>query len=164
MRTEIIYAVFGITACFTLAYFNYSTPQCVLGLDSEAAMSSGSVLLFLIVMFPLLFIANGGFNKKQKRGLKYTLFIVMIFFIITPTVMIGTGRSGETERNYWEFNGIIAGKFISKNHSSKSLVIDGKEYEFIPEKIWNFSEVGNHAQKDICSNININGSEFKFGK
>ena len=88
----------------------------------------------------------------------------IVFLLIAPTVMIGVGRGGETARNYWEFNGIISDKLVSNNHDSKSLIVEGKEYEPIPLNIWNDAKVGQNIKKEVCGSITLNGKEYKFGK
>lgn len=76
--------------------------------------------------------------------------------------MTGSQRADKTQRNYWVINGIITDKFISNNHSSRSLIIAGKEYEFIPTEIWNEAEVGMIFTKISCGNVTLNGNEYIF--
>jgi len=76
--------------------------------------------------------------------------------------MVGVQRDSITQRNYWQFEGSISDKFISNNHASKSIVVAGKDYEFIPKTIWSSASVGDHIQKSICGNIFLNGKEFGF--
>ena len=158
MKIQIIYAAVGIAVCVCLAYVNLSIPQCELSRGTEVALSAASMLTFFIIMLPLVLIGS----IKRRKDKKYAAFVFAVFFIIAPTVMIGVQRVTQTQRNYWRFEGAISDKYISNNHGSKSLVVAGKEYEFIPEEIWNEAEIGGKIRKDVCSNIILNSTEFEF--
>jgi len=158
MKKYLIYAAIGIIVSACLAYANLSIPQCELSRDTEAALSAVSMLAFFVFMGPLIFI--GGISRRHDK--KYIAFVFAVFFVIAPTCMTGQQRDAQTQRNYWVIDGVISDKFISNNHSSKSLVVAGKEYEFIPEAVWNAAEVGGTISKSVCSNIILNGKEFKF--
>ena len=157
MKKYLIYAAICIMASLCLAYANLSIPQCELSKDTEDNLSAVSALAFFAFLGPLII---GGIYRRNDK--KYAAFFFAVFLVIAPATMTGSQRADKTQRNYWVINGIITDKFISNNHSSRSLIIAGKEYEFIPTEIWNEAEVGMIFTKISCGNVTLNGNEYIF--
>ena len=101
-------------------------------------------------------------NTPKKSNKKNIVIVFGLFFLTAPMAMVAINRDSQTQRNYWRFYGKVTDKFISNNHNSKSLVISGKEYEFIPNRIWNAAVIGSNIKKKVCGNITLNGEEFVF--
>jgi len=144
---------------FSLPLANVSIPQCQISRNSESilnAISIGSIFVFIGSL--MIFI-----SLKGDKGKKYVPLVFLIFFCTAPTFWSAMSRQSKTEQNYWQFNGVVTGKYISNNHAAKTLIIDGTVYEFFPLKLWEIIKQGDVVKKQACNNnILVNDSEYSL--
>jgi len=158
-KFRIFYFTTYILVFFSLPYLNLRLDQCQLSLKSEGILSIIS-FLSLFVFIASLFIYSHLKGDEAKEHIP--LFILMLLFA-APTLLTSSSRQAQTTKNYWEFDGVVTEKYISRNHAAKALTINDTVYEPFPLKLWEIIKIGDKLEKQTCNgNILINKKEHKF--
>jgi hypothetical protein len=158
-KFRIFYFTAYILVFFSLPYLNLRLDQCQLSLKSEGILSIIS-FLSLFTFIASLFLYSHIKGDKAKEHIP--LFILMLLFA-APTLLTPSSRQAQTTKNYWEFDGVVTEKYVSKNHAAKALTINDSVFEPFPLKLWEIIKIGDKLEKQTCNgNILINKKEYKF--
>jgi len=153
------YFTFFILVFFSLPLFNVTIEQCRLSRNSETLLSAISHISMFVFLGALLIYIS----LKGDEGKKYAPLLFLLFFSTSPTFFTSVSRQYQTTKNYWDFEGVVTEKYVSKNHANKALIIDGAIYEPFPLKLWGLIKKGDIVKKHTCSSvILINNKEYDF--
>ena len=149
----------GIFVCITLA--NIFIPICSLSALLEVVLHLISFATIFLIVLPLPIF----FSVVKENEKKYFPFLFLTFFSAAPVFWSSMDRGHAFEKKSWNFEGEVDEIYVSSNHAAKSIIIKGKNYEFIPPHIWNNIIVGDTLSKSSCSDIiKINGKELAVVK
>ena len=144
-----------------LTYINVSTEYCSLSQNEEGILQSISVLSFFIIMAPALFYA---YRKEKTEQMNYAPKVFGVFFLVCGPIFFSTmNRYDFMKQEFWEFSGVVNDKYVSSNHSLKSIEVEDVIFEGLPSSIWHKIEIGDNVQKMSCQGIiEINEQEYNY--
>jgi|GEM_PF-4649163 len=158
-KLPLFYFTSFILVFFSLPLFNVTLEQCQLSRNSEALLNAMSVISVFIFIVPLLIYLS----LKGDEGKKYAPLLFLLFFCTAPTLFTSASRHSQVVKNYWEFDGIVTEKYVSKNHAAKALTIGDTVYESFPIKLWELIKKEDVVTKQVCNDIIlVNDKEHKF--
>jgi len=161
MNNKVIYFSTSVFFAWSLAFVSFLLPQCYLSKGFETFLFISSFILFFIIFGPLVFYAR--ISEENER--KIAVFFFSLFICYAPAFFSTMYRHSISEMNYWDFEGEITNKYISKNHAAKSIIVNSIKYERIPSHIWQVLSIGDTITKQPCNNrVIVNGIEYIFIK